>query len=329
MKRTIKLLALLLALLLLFTSCEIPNIPGLSDFLGSLGITNPPGDGDSITIEDNSGIGTSTSPVGSICRLSDIPRYSGKAYVSVNGGAPDFTPADLTTKSYETYGALDKLGRCTVCISSIGIDLMPTEDRESISSVTPSGWVNVKYDTALVDGGYIYNRCHLIGFQLTGENANRENLITGTRYLNIEGMLPFENMIAAYVKETENHVLFRVTPVFDGNNLVASGVLMEAYSIEDEGDGICFAVFAYNVQPGIVIDYKTGKSALSGEGLPEEPKYEQGETLYVLNVGSRRVHRPECSGVGSMAEYNKQETYELLSSLLDRGFTACGTCKPE
>lgn len=329
MKRTYRILALLLSILLLFTSCDLPKIPGLSDFLDGIGSSDGPSDDGAITIEDNSGIGTSTSPVGTICRLSAIPRYSGKAYVTVNDGNPDFSPSDLKTASYESYGALDALGRCTVCISSIGVDLMPTKDRESISSVTPSGWVNVKYDTDLVDGGYIYNRCHLIGFQLTGENANRENLITGTRYLNIEGMLPFENMIASYVKETENHVLFRVTPVFDGDNLVASGVLMEAYSIEDEGDGICFAVFAYNVQPGIVIDYKTGKSALSGEDLPEPPSYEQGETLYVLNVGSSRVHRPECSGVATMAQHNKQETYETLASLLARGFKACGTCKPE
>ena len=322
MKRFTKILALLLALLLLFTACEIPKLPTGNDDKG------PSGDG-SITIDDNSGIGTSGSPVGTVCLLSAIPRYSGKAFVDVNGGEPNFTEADLVTESYETYGDLDKLGRCTVCISSIGVDLMPTEDRESISSVTPSGWINKKYDTSLVEGGYIYNRCHLIGFQLTGENAKKENLITGTRYLNIEGMLPFENMIASYVKETENHVLFRVTPVFDGDNLMASGVLMEAKSVEDDGDGISFAVFAYNVQPGIIIDYKTGDSVLSGEELPEAPAYEQGETLYVLNVSSKRVHRPECSGVADMKEHNKQETYELLSSLLSRGFKTCGTCKPE
>ncbi len=321
MKHLSKIFALLLALLLLFTGCELAD-------LGSFGTEGPGGD-DSITIEDNSGIGTSGSPVGSICLLSDIPRYSGEAYVTVNGGEPDFTAADLVTTSYESYGALDALGRCTVCISSVGVDLMPTEDRESISSVTPSGWLNKKYDTSLVEGGYLYNRCHLIGFQLTGENARRENLITGTRYLNIEGMLPFENMIASYVKETENHVLFRVTPVFDGNNLVASGVLMEAKSVEDDGEGICFAVFAYNVQPGIVIDYRTGDSALSGEELPDAPAYEQGSTLYVLNTNSKRVHRPECSGVASMSAANKQETYETLASLTSRGYTLCGTCDPE
>ena len=321
MKHLSKIFALLLALLLLFTGCDMASLGGPA--------TEGPGDGDSIVIEDNSGIGTSSSPVGSICLLSDIPRYSGDAYVMLNDGEPDFTEADLTAESFERYGILDSLGRCTACISSVGVDLMPTEDRESIGSVTPSGWINKKYDTSLVDGGYLYNRCHLIGFQLTGENARRENLITGTRYLNIEGMLPFENMIASYVKETENHVLFRVTPVFDGNNLVASGVLMEAKSVEDDGEGICFAVFAYNVQPGIVIDYRTGESALSGEELPDEPTYEQGTTLYVLNTNSKRVHRPECSGVASMSAANKQETYETLASLTSRGYTVCGTCDPE
>lgn len=326
MKHLTKLFALLLVLALFLTGCDLP-LPGGSTGGGT---QNGPSDGDSITIEDNSGIGTSDAPVGTICRLSDIPRYSGEAYVMLNGGEPDFSASELVTTSYETYGDLDALGRCTVCISSIGVDLMPTEDREdSLSSVTPSGWLQKEYDKDLVDGSFLYNRCHLIGFQLTGENAKRENLITGTRYLNIKGMLPFESMIASYIKETENHVLFRVTPVFDGENLVASGVLMEARSVEDDGDGICFAVFAYNVQPGIVIDYKTGESALSGEALPEAPTYEQGTTLYVLNVSSKRVHRPECSGVANMAEHNKQETYETLASLLSRGFHACSICDPE
>ena len=321
MKHTVKLLALFLALVFLFSSCEIPPLPFGPDAQG-------PSDGDSITIEDNSGIGTSSAPVGTVCLLSDIPRFDGKPFVYVNGGEPNFTESDLTTESYESYGDLDKLGRCTVCISSVGVDIMPTKDRESLY-VNPSGWLNKKYDTSLVDGGYIYNRCHLIGFQLTGENNNEKNLITGTRYLNIEGMLPFENMIARYVKETENHVLFRVTPVFDGDNLVASGVLMEAMSVEDNGEDLSFAVFAYNVQPGIAINYKTGESVLSGEELPEAPVYEQGETLYVLNVSSRRVHRPECSGVADMKEHNKQETYETLASLTARGFKTCGICKPE
>jgi len=230
-----------------------------------------------------------------------------------------------------------------VCIASVGKDLMPTEERGSISSVKPTGWINVKYDSELVENGYIYNRCHLIGFQLTGENANKENLITGTRYINIEGMLPFENMIADYVKETGNHVLFRVTPVFDGYNLVASGVLMEAYSVEDEGEGISFAVFAYNVQPGIVINYKTGESRLAteedqltdtegeGDGSADSENKQPiaGETLYVLNTKTKKIHRPECSSVTEMASYNRQATYDPLASLTEKGYTACSICKPE
>ena len=191
--------------------------------------------------------------------LDSIPKFDGSTpYVIINDNIPFFTKEDITDKSYESYGELDGLGRCTVAIACIGIDIMPTEDRGSIGSVKPSGWQTVKYD--FVDGKYLYNRCHLIGYQLTGENANKQNLITGTRYLNIEGMLPFENMIGDYIEETENHVMYRVTPIFDGDNLVASGVLMEAYSVEDNGEGISFNVYAYNCQPGVIIDYATGDS---------------------------------------------------------------------
>ncbi|MBE6528995.1 MAG: hypothetical protein E7680_00100 [Ruminococcaceae bacterium] len=202
--------------------------------------------------------------------LADLPGYSGEAYAEINGNAPYFTDAEKTAarNSYETYAELDRLGRCGVCIASVGKDLMPTEARGSIGNVKPTGWPekveDAKYD--IVDGKYLYNRCHLIGFQLTGENANKQNLITGTRYLNVDGMLPFENMVADYVKETGNHVLYRVTPLFNGSDLVALGVLMEAYSIEDGGKGISFCVFCYNVQPGIVIDYATGNSRLAKEG---------------------------------------------------------------
>ena len=191
--------------------------------------------------------------------LSDVPAYSGKAYTSVNGNVPYFTAAELTTTSFETYSDLDTLGRCGVTYACIGQDLMPTEERGSIGMVKPTGWHTVRYD-GLVDGNYLYNRCHLIGYQLTGENANPKNLITGTRYLNVDGMLPFENMVADYVKETGNHVLYRVTPVFKGNELVARGVLMEAESVEDHGVGIMFNVYCYNNQPGVDIDYATGES---------------------------------------------------------------------
>ena len=190
--------------------------------------------------------------------IEEIPDFSGNAYVAVNGNIPFFMPEEITDESYEYYSELDELGRCGVTMACIGVDIMPTEERGEIGSVKPTGWQSVKYD--IVDGKYLYNRCHLIGFQLAGENANKRNLITGTRYLNIEGMLPFENLVADYIQETKNHVLYRVTPLFDGDDLVAQGVLMEGWSVEDEGEGICFCIYAYNAQPGIIIDYATGNS---------------------------------------------------------------------
>lgn len=193
--------------------------------------------------------------------INDIPEYSGTPYYVLNNNNPVFNSDEITDISFETYGALDELGRCTMCIACVGTDIMPTQKRESISSVKPTGWHSVRYD--IVEGGSLYNRAHLIGFQLTGENANKNNLITGTRYLNATGMLPFENMIADYVKETDNHVMYRVRPVFEGDNMIASGVQMEAYSVEDDGDGICFNIYCYNVQPGVVIDYKSGDSRLA------------------------------------------------------------------
>ena len=192
--------------------------------------------------------------------VADIPAYAGDPYVTINDNVPQFLETDLATSSYEYYSDLDDLGRCGVVYACIGMDLMPTEERGNIGSVKPSGWHTVKYD--IVDGKYLYNRCHLIGYQLSGENANVNNLITGTRYLNVEGMLPFENMVADYVKETGNHVLYRVAPVFEGDNLVASGVQIEAQSVEDQGEGILFNVYCYNVQPGVTIDYATGDSVL-------------------------------------------------------------------
>lgn len=193
--------------------------------------------------------------------MSSMPEFNGKdAYVVLNNNEPNFTKEDMTTKSFEKYSKLDNLGRCGVAFANVGKDIMPTEERGSIGQVKPSGWQTIKYD--IVDGKYLYNRCHLIGYQLTGENANRENLVTGTRYLNIDGMLDFENDIADYVKKTGNHVLYRVTPIFQESELVCRGVQMEALSVEDNGKGIKFNVFAYNAQPGVEIDYSTGKSKL-------------------------------------------------------------------
>ncbi len=196
--------------------------------------------------------------------LDTIPEFDGEnAYVIINENKPFFTEEEITTESFEEYGKLDRLGRCTVTIACVGFELMPTEDRESISNVTPTGYVQKEYGD-IVPGGYLYNRCHLIGFQLTGENANKQNLIAGTRFLNIEGMLPFEDMVADYIREhPSKHVMYRVTPIFEGDNLLASGVLMEAYSVEDNGVAICFCIYAYNCQPGIEIDYLSGESSLA------------------------------------------------------------------
>jgi len=193
--------------------------------------------------------------------LEEIPPFDGRPYVEINGNIPFFEEKDFTTDSFESYSELDALGRCGTAYANIGIDLMPREERGEIGSVKPSGWHTVKYDC--VDGKYLYNRCHLIGYQLAGENANEKNLITGTRYMNVEGMLPFENMVDDFVEATNHHVLYRVTPVFQGNNLVADGVLMEAWSVEDQGRGICFNVYVYNNQPGVEIDYATGESRLA------------------------------------------------------------------
>lgn len=205
-----------------------------------------------------------------IVSLEEIPEYSGEPYVLLNDNQPDFSEADLTEEAFEIYSELDSLGRCGTAYANICMEIMPTEKREGIGQIKPSGWHTVKYEN--VDGKYLYNRCHLIGYQLAGENANEKNLITGTRYMNVEGMLPFENMVADYVKETNNHVLYRVTPVFEGDNLLASGVQLEAMSVEDRGAGILFHVYVYNVQPGITIDYLTGESRLaeqSGQLLEE------------------------------------------------------------
>ena len=211
----------------------------------------------------NTGVGNEQSV---IADSSAIEAYTGAAYVVINDNIPLFRAEELTTKGYEKYSDLDNLGRCGVALASCGKEIMPKEGekRESISSVTPSGWVQAKYQG--VSGGYLYNRCHLIGWQLSAENANKKNLLTGTRYMNTEGMLVFENMVADYIKETGNHVAYRITPIYEGDNLVASGVQMEAYSIEDDGEGICFNVYCYNVQPGITIDYATGKSSQTSEG---------------------------------------------------------------
>jgi DNA-entry nuclease len=259
-----------------------------------------------------------------IYTLNDLPEYSGSPYVELNGNLPEFSEDQFTTESYEFYTDLDQLGRCGTCYANIGQDLMPTEDRESISSVHPSGWVQAQYDC--VDGKNLYNRCHLIGFQLTGENANDHNLITGTRYLNVEGMLPFENQEAEYIRSTGHHVLYRVTPVYEGSNLVASGVQMEAASVED--DEIRFNVYCYNVQPGVEINYQTGESCLAGEAVEDAAEQEEDTCDYVLNTSSHKFHLPDCSGISGMKAENRQDYTGTREDLIAQGYAPCGICDP-
>lgn len=289
---------------------------------------------------------------------ADVPAYSGEPYTAVNNNEPYFTSDNLTTEAFENYSELDALGRCGVAYANVCLETMPTEKRGNISEVKPTGWHSVKYDN--VDGKSLYNRCHLIGYQLTAENANQQNLITGTRYLNVDGMLPFENMVADYVKETDNHVLYRVTPIFTGDNLVADGVLMEGYSVEDEGDGICFCVYAYNVQPGITIDYATGDSWLSSEkgnsdsssggnsavsqsaadksgtqqaavqteSVKETSAPVSTGTEYILNTNTKKFHYPSCSSVKQMKASNKKEYTGSRDDLIAQGYDPCKKCNP-
>ena len=271
----------------------------------------------------------------------DIPSYTGSPYTQINDNVPDFPLDDYTTEAFETYSDLDELGRCGVAYANVCQELMPTQKRGKIGQVKPSGWQTAKYDS--VDGKYLYNRCHLIGYQLAGENANEKNLITGTRYLNVDGMLPFENMVADYVKETGNHVLYRVTPIFTGDNLVADGVQMEAESVEDNGDGILFNVFCYNVQPGIGIDYATGHN-WEDDSIPQaeepdesqtQPAYDEEETdtqsesvgtTYIINTNTGKFHYPQCSSVGQMNDSNKEEYTGSRDDLIAQGYSPCKRC---
>ncbi len=303
MKKRISVISIILVLLLTLTAC------GGSLFNGD-------------AFPENEG---TEFPAQVTVSLKDIPEYSGSPYITINDNQPSFTEDEYTTEAFEEYAELDSLGRCGVTYACVGVEIMPTEERGSIGQVKPTGWVTAKYD--FVDGKYLYNRCHLIGFQLTGENANTSNLITGTRYMNVDGMLPFENMVADYVKETENHVLYRVTPIFDGENLVASGVQMEARSVEDNGDGICFNVYCYNVQPGVTIDYATGESCLSSESPTEDNVQIDKNAEYVLNTSSKKIHTPDCSGAKTMSEKNKKVIRgSEVKSYTDNGYVLCGSC---
>lgn len=373
--RLITQLSLWLVLLLTFTGCaestvtpqdntyaieQLATIPSELLEASETAVSEPesgqPQENASDIQESQQATSATDAPTGegtSAFSLREIPAYSGTPYTEVNGNKPYFTEADLTTQSFETYSELDSLGRCGVAYANVGQDLMPTEPRGEIGAVKPTGWHLVKYDN--VDGKYLYNRCHLIAYMLAAENANPQNLITGTRYLNVQGMLPFETKVCDYVKNTGNHVLYRVTPIFDGDNLLADGVLMEAYSVEDAGEGICFCVFAYNVQPGIGIDYATGDNWAEGsetyqstatpvavETPAPQPEtdtavqitpessvsQESRQTTYVLNTNTMKFHYPTCSSVDDMKEKNKQIYTGSREEVINMGYVPCKRCNP-
>ena len=285
----------------------------------------------------------------------DVPAFEGNPYAYVNDGEPTFTDEQRAAEpGHEHYGELDELGRCTAAFAVVGPETQPTEKRGSIGEIRPSGWQMAKYD--FVEGKYLFNRCHLLGYQLTGENANPQNLITGTRYLNIQGMLPFENAVADYVDATGNHVLMAVTPIFEGSELVARGVHMMAESVEDGGEGVAFNVFCYNVQPGVVIDYGTGESMLEEDAtpLPDVSGAEsapdtasegagageasekgatgsaegKGTTEYVLNTNSKKFHLPSCSSVDQMSPKNREDVEDTRENLIAKGYDPCKRCNP-
>ncbi|MBE6738846.1 MAG: hypothetical protein E7565_00845 [Ruminococcaceae bacterium] len=263
---------------------------------------------------------------------SKIPAFSGNAYVTINNNIPSFSANELTTIGYEKYSPLDSLGRTQMAIASVGKDTMPDADEErgDISSIKPSGWVQAKYD--VVSGGWLYNRCHLIGWQLSAENANKNNLITGTKYLNVSGMLPFENMVADYIKETGNHVAYRITPIYESNNLLASGIQMEAYSVEDNGEGICFNVYCYNIQPKITIDYATGASQLDNSSSNDSTNSSGSSdtssitsnsssslTVWIPQSGKKYHSKSTCSNMKNPRQVSKSEAESM-------GYTPCSKC---
>ena len=262
-----------------------------------------------------------SSEPGGLITVDTVPPFSGEPYVELNNNVPNFTDEELSESPYEYFSPLDYLGRCGEVRAMLSPVLMPTEERGEIGQVKPSGWHTVKYDC--VDGKYLYNRCHLIGFQLSGENANKRNLITGTRYMNVDGMLPFENMVADYIKETGGRVLYRVTPIFDGENLLARGVQIEAQSVENST--ISFNVYVYNSQPDIEIDYKTGESRLVSSSSNDDAT---SMVTYILNTSSKKYHLPECSGAKNISEKNKESFSGSKQELENKGYSACKQCKP-
>ena len=324
----------LLAIATIFTGCASTDLSGTegaghaagavvagADSSGALG-SKDKADGPQEDLVNNN----------SYVSLDAIPAYDGKAYVAVNNNEPFFTDSDMITTAFENYSDLDSLGRCGVAYANICKDIMPTEERGKIGMIKPSGWHTVKYD--VIKDRYLYNRCHLIGYQLAGENANPKNLITGTRYLNVEGMLPFENLVADYVNNTGNHVLYRVTPMFSGSNLVANGVLIEAKSVEDNGGGILFNVYCYNVQPGVGINYENGDSWLDGttgstssgsdSSAAENSAADSSnsETMVHITTTGKKYHRAGCRTL------KKSDTEVTLDEAKSMGLSPCGICNP-
>ncbi len=324
----------LLAIATIFTGCASTDLSGTEGAGHAAGAV--------VAGEDSSGaLGSKDKADGpqedlvnnnSYVSLDAIPAYDGKAYVAVNNNEPFFTDSDMTTTAFENYSDLDSLGRCGVAYANICKDIMPTEERGKIGMIKPSGWHTVKYD--VIKDRYLYNRCHLIGYQLAGENANPKNLITGTRYLNVEGMLPFENLVADYVNNTGNHVLYRVTPMFSGSNLVANGVLIEAKSVEDNGGGILFNVYCYNVQPGVGINYENGDSWLDGttgstssgsdSSAAENSAADSSnsETMVHITATGKKYHRAGCRTL------KKSDTEVTLDEAKSMGLSPCGICNP-
>ena len=324
----------LLAIATIFTGCASTDLSGTEGTGYAAGAE--------VAGEDSSGALDSKDKVdgpqedlvnnNSYVSLDAIPAYDGRAYVAVNNNEPFFTDSDMTTTAFENYSDLDSLGRCGVAYANICRDIMPTEERGKIGMIKPSGWHTVKYD--VIKDRYLYNRCHLIGYQLAGENANPKNLITGTRYLNVEGMLPFENLVADYVNNTGNHVLYRVTPMFSGSNLVANGVLIEAKSVEDNGGGILFNVYCYNVQPGVGINYENGDSWLDGTtgsassgsdtSATENSAADSSnsETMVHITATGKKYHRAGCRTL------KKSDTEVTLDEAKSMGLSPCGICNP-
>lgn len=324
----------LLAIATIFTGCASADLSGTEGAGHATGAV--------VAGEDSSGALGSKDKVdgpqedlvnnNSYVSLDAIPAYDGKAYVAVNNNEPFFTDSDMTTTAFENYSDLDSFGRCGVAYANICKDIMPTEERGKIGMIKPSGWHTVKYD--VIKDRYLYNRCHLIGYQLAGENANPKNFITGTRYLNVEGMLPFENLVADYVNNTGNHVLYRVTPMFSGSNLVANGVLIEAKSVEDNGGGILFNVYCYNVQPGVGINYENGDSWLDGTtgsassgsdssaAENSAANSSNSETMVHITATGKKYHRAGCRTL------KKSDTEVTLDEAKSMGLSPCGICNP-